>query len=105
MADKDLAWSPDVINYLSIKYPISEDLQQQIFELNFGYNLSRIETTINIWSARHLTFLGKTTIIKRLVIPILTGKLSRLSIEIPKQFIQELNKTLFHFIWDLIGNE
>ena len=99
MADKDLAWSLDVINYLSIKYPIARHLKQQIFELNFGHNLSRIKTTFTIWSARHLTLLGKITIIKSLVIPTLTCKLSLLSIEIPKKFNQELNKTLFHFIW------
>ena len=99
MADKDLARYPHVINYLNIKYPIAGHLQQQIFELNFGSNLSTIKTTINIWSARHLTLLGKITIIKSLVIPILTCKLSLLSIAISKQFIQELNKTLFHFIW------
>ena len=50
IADKDRAWSPDVINYLRIKYLIAGHLQQQqqIFELNFGNNLVRIKTIINI---------------------------------------------------------
>ena len=87
MVDKGLAWSPDVINYLGIKYPIAGHLQHQIFELNFGNNLARIKTIINIWSARHLTLLGKIIIIKSLVIPILTYKLSQFQIEIPKNFI------------------
>ena len=102
MANKGLSWSLDIIHYLGIKYPIAEHLQQQIFELNFGNNLAKIKTIINIWSARHLTLLGKITIIKSLVIPILTlltRKLSLLLIEISKKFIQELNKTLFHFVW------
>ena len=98
MADKGLAWFPDVINYLGIKYSIAGHLQHQIIVLSFGNNLAKIKTIINTWSARHLTLLGKITVIKSLVIPILTNKLSFLPIEIPKKFIQELNKTLFHFM-------
>ena len=48
VADKGLAWSPDVINYFGIKYPIAGHLQHQIFELSFGNNLARIKTIINI---------------------------------------------------------
>ena len=88
--------SPDVINYLGIKYPIAGHLQQQIL-LNFGNNLRKIKVIFSIWSAALLTFPGKITIIKTLVITILTYKLSLLPIKIQKNFIQELNKILFHF--------
>ena len=57
-----------------------------------------MRSILNVWSSRSLSLLGKITIIKSLVVPILIYKVSLVPCEIPKKFIQEVNKTIFQFI-------
>ena len=96
--NKGLTWPVDTVTYLGITIPVGKE-KKNIFELHSANTVNRIRSILNVWSSRSLSLLGKTTIIKSLVVPILIYKVSLVPCEIPKKFIQEVNKTMFQFIW------
>ena len=96
--NKGLTWPVDIVTYLGITIPVGKE-KKNIFELNFANTVNKIRSILNVWSSRSLSLLDKITIIKSLVIPILIYKVSLVPCEIPKKFIQEVNKTIFQFIW------
>ena len=96
--NKGLTWPVDTVTYLGITIPVGKE-KKNIFELNFANTVNKIKSILNVWSSRSLSLLGKITIIKSLVVPILIYKVSLVPCEIPKKFIQEVNKTIFQFIW------
>ena len=95
---KGPTWPVDSVTYLGITIPVSKE-KKNIFELNFANTVNKIRSILNVWSSRSLSLLGKITIIKSLVVPILIYKISLAPCEIPTKFIQEVNKTIFQFIW------
>ena len=97
--NKGLTWHVDTVTYLGITIPVGKE-KKNIFELNFANTVNKIRSILNVWSSRSLSLLGKITIIKSLVVPILIYKVSPVPCEIPKKFIQEVNKTIFQFIWE-----
>ena len=96
--NKGLTWPVDTVTYLGITIPVGKE-KKNIFELNFANTVNKIRSILNVWSSRSLSLLGKITIIKSLVVPILICNVSFVPSEIPKKFIQEVNKTLFQFFW------
>ena len=96
--NKGLTWPVDTVTYLGITIPVGKE-KTNIFKLNFANTVNKIRSILNVWSSRSLSLLGKITIIKSLVVPILIHKVSHVPCEIPKKFIQEVNKTIFQFIW------
>ena len=58
-----------------------------------------MKAILNIWSFRSLNLLGKITVLKNLIIPKIIYKVSYLPIFLPDSFVNELNQTLFRFIW------
>ena len=96
--NKGLTWPVDTVTYLGIIIPVDKE-KKNIFELNFANTVNKIRSILNVWSSRSLSLLDRITIIKSLVVPILIYKVSLVTCEIPKKFIQEVNKTLFQFIW------
>ena len=66
---------------------------------NFGTTIDEVKTILNIWSSRSLTLLGKTAVLKNLIIPKIIYKVSYLPIFLPDSFVNELNQILFRFIW------
>nr|BAC82624.1 pol-like protein [Ciona intestinalis] len=98
MGNEGLAWPNDQITYLGVVIPL-EMQSKRIFTLNSATIIKKVDIRLNIWSSRALTLLGKITVIKSLIIPILTYKLTVLPEIPPQTFINKLKQKLFRFIW------
>ena len=59
--------------------------------------ITKLETILNIWSARRLTLLGKITIIKSLALSQIVYLLSALPA--PQGILQKNNLLLYEFLW------
>ena len=66
--------------------------------LNFSELPSQISRIINIWKQRNLTFFGKITLIKSLLLSKLTYKATMLSV--PPQIVTEIKTIVFRFLWN-----
>ena len=67
--------------------------------LNFNEKLQKIKYLIKLWKRRYLTPLGKITVIKTLLLPIL----NHLFISIPNpndRILNELNTMFYDFLWE-----
>ena len=67
--------------------------------LNFNEKLQKIKSLIKLWKRRYLTPLGKITVIKTLLLPIL----NHLFISIPNpndRILNELNTMFYDFLWE-----
>jgi len=71
--------------------------QSEIEKLNWENKMNKCRDILNVWNRRNLTFYGKLTIIKSLLLL----KLSYLiqSIPTPKHELSTLNTMLFQFLW------
>ena len=94
-----LSWPTSVIKYLSVNIPLNKFDELSLFEENFASTIRNLQSTLNLWLVRGLTFLGKITILKTLVIPKLIHKASYLPIYLPEKFVKQLGRVLFTFIW------
>ena len=90
-----LQWNPEKFTVLGIKF--STDLRK-INELNYKNKLEEIKRLINQWSKRILTPLGKITVAKSLLVSRLTYLFMALP-DPPDDFLMELHRILFKFIW------
>ena len=98
-SSQKLSWPTNAFRYLIVTIPIDKCTNDLLFNLNFSSVFSKVKTILNLWSCRGLTLLEKITILKTLVIPKLTYKLSHLAISLPDSYIKQLNQVLFKFIW------
>ena len=93
---EDFIWGATEFSFLGIMFSVN---LSKMVDLNFELVAFEIETIVNRWKNRHLTPLGKVTVIKTLLLP----KLTHLFMSIPSpnvDFILKMNKTFYNFIWD-----
>ena len=79
------------VNQLGIKFSIDLDL---VIDLNYDPILDDINKSLNVWKKRFITPLGKTTVIKTLIL----SKLNHLFMSIPnpdQSVINKLQSTFF----------
>ena len=91
-----LSWGKTAFKLLGINFHIE---LQQMQQINFKEKIQKIRSLIKLWNRRYLTPLGKITVIKTLLLPIL----NHLFISIPNpadQTIKELNNIFFDFLWN-----
>ena len=70
-----------------------------MIKLNFESKFKSINNTINYWKKRKLTPIRRITVVKSLLLPLLT----HLFISLPSptnEFMKQLNNTLYEFVWD-----
>ena len=82
-----LSWGKTAFKLLGINFHIELD---QMEKINFKEKIQKIRLLIKLWNRRYLTPLGKITVIKTLLLPIL----NHLFISIPnpsEHIIKELN--------------
>jgi len=70
-----------------------------IANLNYNGKLEEIKMLLKLWSRRYLTPFGKITVIKTLAISKIIHLFSNLP-DPPDEFLYELNKCFFDFLWD-----
>ena len=66
-------------------------------DLNFSLKLRKLQTKVDMWSARGLTLFGRVLITKTLGISQIIY--SAANIEVPDTIVGTLKKKLFNFIW------
>ena len=71
----------------------SEECQKK----NWDEKIQKIQRTLLTWKKRDLTIFGKVTVIKSLILPIITYTAQ--STCTPPDSIKHINKLLFNFIW------
>ena len=90
-------WDPGIFNkVLGIKLCTDTDY---ISEINYENKLFEIQRILKSWSYRHLSPLGKITVIKTLAV----SKVIHLFTNLPGPpivFLQNLNEACFQFLWD-----
>ncbi len=69
-----------------------------MIDKNYSEKLAKIETQMNIWSARTLTPLGRNTVLKSLLLPKLNHLFAALP-NPPDATIDKLQKLCYKFVW------
>ena len=96
MRDKNFIWNPGIFKLLGIVFSVNV---RNIVPLNYANKAKEIDALLKIWSRRHLTPLGKITVIKSMAF----AKIVHLFINLPdpgKQFLNQLKKMFNNFLWD-----
>ena len=93
---KSLVWGSTSFTFLGLTFSVDLDT---IVELNFTQAIQSLEKLLRVWSKRHLTPLGKVTVIKTLAL----SKLTHLFLTIPspgKDIFKKIEVLFYKFIWN-----
>ena len=93
-----LSWGKTEFKLLGINFHVNLESMQGI---NFNEKIQKIRSLIKLWKMRYLTPLGKITVIKSLLLPIL----NHLFISLPNptdQILKELNNIFFEYLWEVL---
>ena len=96
MRDKNFIWDPGIYRILGIKFSVNTEI---IMDINYQDKLLEMKRVMTQWKKRHLTPLGKITVMKTLILPKITYLLINLP-DPPQRFITELEKEVYKFLWD-----
>ena len=67
-------------------------------KINFDERLAKLKKVLSIWSRRHLSILDNIAIVKNLDLAFLVYSCSVLNV--PVEFVKEVNRNNFSFIWN-----
>ena len=95
---KDIKIAEESFKVLGINIPINGNFKK-LTDLNFKPAVQKIKNIINSWSKRSLTLIGKTVIIKTLILPQFLYQLTNLPSP-PNEMMNEIDDTIFKFLWD-----
>ncbi|KAL9974209.1 hypothetical protein ACROYT_G011222 [Oculina patagonica] len=90
----DMKWMHTPVKILGIHFSYDKKGND---DLNFSLKLRKLQTKLDMWSARSLTLIGRVLITKTLCISQIIYSAS--SIEVPDTVAGTLKKKLFNFIW------
>ena len=90
----DMKWMHTPVRILGIHFSYDKKGND---ELNFNLKLRKLQTKLDMWSARSLTLFGRALITKTLGISQIIYSVS--NIEVPDTIAGTLKKKLFNFIW------
>ena len=82
------------VKILGIHFSYASQLKQK---LNVDELMNSVKQKLRIWRWRDLTIIGRIQIVKTFIIPIFLYRASLISID--KEFVKEINKIIFDFIW------
>ena len=72
--------------------------QNKAVRLDYDCKIKKIDTILNIWRGRNLSWKGKILILKSLVIPQIQYLLS--SCYCPYSYLKKIDTLLFSFLWN-----
>ena len=90
----DMKWMHTPVKILGVHFSYDKKGND---DLNFSLKLRKLQTKLDMWSARSLTLFGRVLITKTLGISQIIYSAS--SIEVPDTIADTLKKKLFNFIW------
>jgi hypothetical protein len=96
MKDLNLQWNPHTFRILGIEF--TSDLRN-ITDINIEKQFTSMSNIIRDWSLRHITPIGKTVILKSLVLPKIIHILTSLP-EPSKHLIKKIETLFFKYIWN-----
>ena len=96
--DNGIKITKDYLKVLGIKIPINNKVEDLI-KLNYEPVLGKIKSIIKTWSRRTLTYFGKATIIKTLILPQIIYQLTNLPSP-PDAYLKDIDNLIFEFLWD-----
>ena len=89
----NLKWDTTHFNMLGLSFSV--DLLE-CTEINFSNQIVEIQKIINNWNKRHLTPIGKITVIKTFIL----SKLNHLLLSLPNpNLLSKINSILYSFLW------
>ena len=95
-SDSQLDWGTNEFKLLGLEFNVNIE---NMPVMNYSKALLKVDETIAAWKKRHLTPIGKITVIKSLIL----SQLNHLFMTIPMPntgFCKDLNKRLFNFLGD-----
>ena len=90
----DMKWMHTPVKILGVHFSYDRKGND---DLNFSLKLRKLQTKLDMWSARSLTLFGRVLITKTLGISQIISSAS--NIEVPDTIAGTLKKKLFNFIW------
>ena len=72
--------------------------EEEMTKLNFENKIKKMESLVNIWTARNLSLKGKVTIIKSMVLSQINHLLTMCFC--PKQILDRVDGLIFDFLWN-----
>ena len=96
MPELGLVWNPETFKVLGIIFSVNLD---DVINLNYATKLNGVKKILNFWSRRNLTPFGKITVVKTFAVSQLTYLFSNVP-DPPGEFLKELQKILFEFVWN-----
>ena len=96
---RGLQWAEEPVKYLGV---FVSRKNENLEHLNWFIKLEKIKKIINLWKMRNLTYYGKVTIIKSLLVSQLVYVATVYTV--PPKFVTELNKILFTF-YGILGEK
>lgn len=94
--DFPITWSKGPVTMLGITFTCN---REDLFQLNFPPKLSRLKRSLNLWTQRDITPIGRNILFKTFAISKLVYLFQTLP-NPPSSFILELNSILYNFIWN-----
>ena len=92
---RNLSWGKTSFKLLGINFDVDLD---KIVNINYNERILKIKKLIKIWSKRNLTVIGKISVVKTLILPVL----NHLIITLPnptQDILKKVNELIFTFIW------
>ena len=90
-----LSFNNNAFKTLGIWFSNDED---EMTKLNFDDKIKKMESLINLWTARNLSLKGKVTIVKSILVPQINHLLTLCFC--PKLILDRIDKLIFNFLWN-----
>lgn len=90
-----LNWGTISFKLLGLMFHVD---QRKMIDMNFNDKIDKIKNSITYWNRRELTPIGRITVVKSLLLPLLT----HLFISLPNpdiQILHKINNLFFDFVW------
>lgn len=88
-----ISWTVNNVKTLGVHHGFNIDIDEI-----WRAKIEKIKNCLHVWKSRHLTFSGKTLIIKNFIISLCGYQIDMVGI--PAKYINEINRLLWDFIWD-----
>ena len=77
--------------------------REEVLEANYADKLAKVSNSLGCWELRRLSLLGKTTVLKSLIVSQLVYILPPLPTN--QRVLEEINTLFFNFLWNGKGDK
>ena len=94
--DRNLSWGTTKFKLLGVNFDVN---LENMVDCNYRDKLSQIKNLINTWSKRNLTLIGRISVVKTLILPIL----NHLIMTLPNpndEMVKKIDNLIYSFIWN-----